>query len=517
VEVAGVPLDNEGNLALIDKSNGTVKDKTYRTKFGPSVYHTGRIYEDSANSLKKALTRLTNKREPYTLGGVSGGFEYDVEATLIHNQFVYARSQKRHKILLYFRSIFTKMDIQQLHDNLHEFVTRPHPKRKLREDAYKYLCENGLLGDPESWCNSVLGKVKRDEYAKPGKYTRLVNDLGVAASLVGSELTEQMKSAIAKEDFIYKNSRATFVKSPSFDQLCVVFNRLINPEYEYEMVYHSDDSCVAVRATGKVYNMDISTCDVSARSPVFDILSDGLGVGYGRELMGVLIRQCQKKLTLVNPHDPRDKTVLKPTSPVEYSGSTLTTLLNNVDNLFIFTCIVDAHASSADEMVAAAYSCGFLVTLEECTHVSKIQFLKYSPCETDNGYAPFLNLGVILRAIGTCRGDLPGRRREGLVYRANAFMGNLVNGMANGASTSTLKALQRRFPMISDKHNTSETTRFYAVERSSVDCEDRFILERYGITQYELDELNSCLSSSGFGDQIHCDASAAMLKIDYGL
>jgi hypothetical protein len=118
-----------------------------------------------------------------------------------------------------------------------------------------------------------------------------------------------------------------------------------------------------------------------------------------------------------------------------YSGSCLTTLINCLANILIGMAIADCEFPEVcdpfivtDILRASILETGYIVTMDYCEYDEDLQFLKHSPILTTSGhYQPMLNLGVLLRASGSCKGDVPGR--GDLSTRFRDFQASLLQGM----------------------------------------------------------------------------------------
>jgi hypothetical protein len=256
-----------------------------------------------------------------------------------------------------------------------------------------------------------------------------------------------------------------------------------------------------------MYNMDISTCDTSHGPAVFKALID-LVPPHVRRDMERLVAQCAKPARIVS-QDRRHTILLKPNGPVLYSGATITTAINNVANIAIAVAIT----SSTEHPVLAARRAGYVVTLQDCQIPEDLQFLKTSPVFDTNGdMQPFLNLGVLLRLSGACKGDLPGRGP--IEPRARKFQGALLNGYNTHYQCDLLTQLRRRFPMIgemdsdlySDKMKTDGVRYF---EMSS-------IFKRYRLTFDEEKEVMA-FGTMDFGQIIGNQGLGKILSTDYGV
>lgn len=400
----------------------------------------------------------------------------------------------------------------------------PHEKRDLRIEAWLDLVESGRV-NTDVWAYSkhgvpiAEGKLKTEEYAKPGKKPRMIVDLGVAASLQGFRLTEYLKTAQSKEILHYKGGMIQFVKDPSPDTLKVVFKRLIEPPGRFYFVYFSDDACFSIRRGGQIYsaNIDISSCDASHTSALFEGLV-AIMPGHCRADMRVLVDQCRYALRIVSCDDPRDRVLIRPKTPRLYSGSTITTAINNLANVSIAIALADADACTADEIVAAAATAGYVVTVDAVSRPEEFQFLKHSPVLGPDGeYHPMINFGVIVRLSGCCKRDLPG---SGPLYeRARQFQAALLNGLCPGA---TFPLLQRMREKVAGPISREFVERVAAENHwrplftAPMSFTDEDVLRRYSTDPTFVDELYE-FADTGFEEQFSTGALTTVLAKDYGL
>jgi len=398
-------------------------------------------------------------------------------------------------------------------DEMVQHVSDPHPKRKLREQCMKDLIDTGEVARRE-FVASVLYKLKREEYAKPGKFPRMIGDLGVAASLQGYRPMEKFKEAQSSKPYEFDGGYAQFVKTPDPVVLKKCFDDLIDPPGNFVFIYFSDDACYSYRdGEGKVHmmNLDISSCDTSHGPGVFETLKT-LAPSMKHDIQ-VLIDQCSKPIRIESCSKYKRVVLLKPRFPRLYSGSTLTTSINNVANLLIIMAIRrNPHLSVED----AALKAGYIITKDTCKRPEDLQFLKCSPVRDARGYQPFLNIGVLLRMSGACKGDLPGK--GSVTLRAQQFQGELLNGYMTHGHFPLLDAFKSNFPLRSDlmKKKVTEDFEYKLKTTTPTFHTDQAVLERYDLSGYEFEDLKAFfLSKTGY--TTGNSAISKILAKDYGL
>jgi len=409
----------------------------------------------------------------------------------------------------------------------------PHPKVLLRKQAYKEMTEECTNVDDYSlWVKSVLWKLKKNEWAKPGKKPRSIGDLGVAASLLGFRLTNFMKTAQAAEDIEVNGGTICFCKSPDPFELKKHFENLLDPPGRFYYLYFSDDACLAIRnPNGGVdrYNLDISSCDASHSTELFRLLERLTPRGLPRDDMERLVAQCKLPLRVVSRVDPNVKIVLQPLTERLYSGSTITTAINNCANICIglaisqldYTGVLGPDGSSF-ELINAAAQAGYIVTgTNPLTHFEDVQFLKNSPVLDNHGdWHPMLNFGVFLRSSGTCNGDLPGHGP--LKERAEAFQRGLlkctfpyctsevIDRMHAVLGTGNVVVTKEVEESLAYKTVLNSKYPIYQVDTVS-------FCRRYRLDDSEYSDLLHEFANLRFGQHYNASCVAKILKKDYDL
>lgn len=478
-------------------------EKFYRTFYGPYVGHNGVIWADSGPGLNKAIVRLTSTTH-----------------STVELERIYTQAQRYH-----FKHNIYLLDIQrQIRENFmksiqnvgcieefESYIHRPHPKRKMRVAAYERLINDGLLGH-DTFVNLVTGKLKLHEWAKPGKIPRLINDFTVVGSLLGGFVAEKLKYAMAEQSYSVAGLRTQFVMSPNISKLEEAFDRLLFPEYDVEFVYFSDDSCVSLKGDFLAYNVDISSADRSAHTAVFMFILGCIDDNTCFKLfMARTIKQCLLPLKLKRGYQ---KKLLKPLEFTLYTGSVLTTLINNAANIAIATCI---YCNRSITIPAAVLRAGYIVTCDKANVPEDIQFLKHSPAVTRSGVKVWLNFGVILRCIGNCKGDLPGKSSTPISVRGHIFNSNLVTALKHAGNSRLLRMLQVKFD--SDLHvDVSTHLPYFLVDGVNLEpILDDVVCNRYKCSQWEYDEFLYEFSNAKPFSCVRNSFSRKVMNLDYGL
>lgn len=494
-------------------------DRTYRSHFGPCFPHKGRILANTNQTTSDAFRyRLAAKRFPLDEGKHERLFVQQGEFFEHHSPIF---TQLSNNYTPYFQEYTNAFEEALKHH------ADAHPKRQLRIDGFNELVEERADSLP-GWVRTAVFKLKTDEIAKPGgKPGRGIINLGIIASLLGFVITKMLKNAMAKETFIYKGIIFEFVQAPIQSDLDRVLCNLIDPPGRGYFVFFSDDSCYAVRdgPTVRRYNVDISKCDASHGPAIFSALSK-ITPDIARSDMKNLINQCGIPIKIFNKTDRTQYVKLKPRNKVLYSGCTITTVLNNLANIAIGLSLANEGAASPEQIKEASELAGYAVTVEDCTDDwHKLQFLKNSPCRDTTGkIRAVLNVGVLNRASGVCRGDLPGR--GDLKVRAQQFQASLIQGAYPRLSTPYVDALRvphtTNAKLRADMDELIKKKFQYKVDNDSpvsecftVSSEEYFA--RYDLTPLEIAELVDMAAQLGYQQHYSSPATNKIYLLDYGL
>jgi hypothetical protein len=475
------------------------------------------MYSRDDNGLSLALRRLTGKRKPEIPG---------YHERLKENQrlFIEEHGEFFEKIAASYKPYFESIHTAELEAELR--YAEPHPKKALRIQAWKELCETGGRYVSDGWLARslkrrkpyVTGKMKSQEHAKPGKKTRLIGDIGVAGSLLGAWLAEALKTAQALEKISYRGGLLVFVKTPDPIVLEEVFANLMSPPCRFYFVFYSDDACFSYWHEGRVYmhNLDISSCDASHTPRLFELLVDLYPSRLQKDIRRV-VSQCAAPLRLRSRLTP-GQVILRPIGPRLYSGSTLTTPINNIANICIGVSLGDVDVITPECIVPAAERAGYIVTGDAPLHCyAELQFLKHSPvyeCYTGR-YIPVINFGVFVRASGVCKGDLPGRGN--LERRARQFQQALVQGIYAHVSSPTLELLRDRDVVI-DRDITRLIEKHYE-HRLDRHHESHHFLDEDLFLRYHPDAQDMLDIQEGararYGQESNFPVFSRVLQLDY--
>lgn len=356
------------------------------------------------------------------------------------------------------------------------------------------------------------------EWGKRDKNGRIVCDLGTPASLLGGDIIAVIKDVLGQRPIIVHGQEMHYVKSPDRNLLRQLFARMRG---ENMFLYFSDDSTWSRRCSdGMLFvDLDLASCDLSNGPAVFQYLVHLFPARYA-ELGKRLIEQCCSTAKLGYG---RGSYKFKPVWYYEYSGTTLTTLLNNVANIMIGEQLAmipyGTRAQTVAHLERVLTDCGWRVPFksgDECRCFEDITFLKNSPVYTVNGDVDsILNFGVILRTLGQRTWDLPGKGT--MEKRGYEFNSSLVRGFKHAGDTALLRLLKKKFR---GNAHSAENESYLVKYLTGSDIgliDDASIAARYKISSSDLQVMYNAIESAGFGDIIDTVASRAILAKDYGL
>jgi len=512
-------------------------DGCYKTIFFPCYRHSGVVYQADDNGLELAFNfRLGCARMPKddVIGDFSS-YDGEIAGSGYHNMHLLNQSQffdnnvELTEFKIWFEDCVKSWfsDIGDLDERLIAYAQKPHPKRVERLRALRAILDSGDFFHA-TFNRKVTGKVKRAEVAKFLKACRLVNNLTCEGSLLAGFIADQIKQCMAT---VTADNWFQFIKSPNLNDLKTVFERLIDPTDQMYFPFFSDDSCVSIRCVDGVFmaNVDISSCDGSHTSSVFELLRF-VTKGDSRLLRFVdgAIKQCEMPLTLC-AGGSSEWVKLEPSSPTLYSGSCLTTLINNFANIAIACAIksrlyAGIRVAECEELVrSAACAAGYVVTVVCCDTYHDLQFLKHSPCRALCGtLVPVLNLGVILRSSGNCWGDLPTYKETHgkLSFKERAHLYNVsqVQCYSNSPTYPFIAALRAKYHSPTRIFRPRNASHFLldniSSDFSGFEVSNTELALRYKVDVCDMEEL-CCTVADGVISDVA--ASRAILKLDYGL
>jgi hypothetical protein len=487
-------------------------DGSYDTVFGPYVEHDGKKYEVSNHNVRLAMRRLTRCR-----------VDLQTHTRLKRQQIVWFH--RNQKFVRYLRKLYAAgFDAYNgMEQEALEHHADVHAKRALRIAGWKELVAHGTLAD-WLWLRKVTYKMKKFEWAKMFKEPRMIGDLGILASLQGFRTMEMTKRIMYDRPLYYKGGIIMYCKAPSYRSLKRIFEELIYPTHRFFFVYFSDDSCYAAHTPSGVYrvNVDISGCDSSHGPALFENFAN-IHENRAKDDVKRLIAQCALPIRVydLGQDSKRAFVELMPHEPKLYSGSTMTTAINNFANICIAKQIADDCALTDDTVAAAAAKVGYIVTCVDAAIPEKLQFLKHSPALDINGnWQPLLNLGVLLRLSGSCRFDLPGRGP--LEPRARAFQAALLQGAYPRSNFPLITNMKRACGAHSTPECDVAVSKLFEY-KTTHELDDPIltfnsadVYRRYDLDLGQQSMLDDVFGCSSYGDHHSSDAASLVLQLDYG-
>lgn len=456
-----------------------------------------------------------------------------LHTSLIHNQRSFCR--KHRGVFRAFRNhiwSYTQSRWVDPNRGRQTWARAPHVKRKERVAE---MNRQMAYGDLLPRIQTVKYNCKPNELLPQKKKLRGVGDLTCAGASVGAYIIDPVKEAMERDFIIRGKVRYRFCKAPVLKRLKEEFERLINCENEVEFLCFSDDSCIAVRCMDGVilFNCDVSCCDGSNFAPVFEIVKDVLSAHEtDKEIVDEILSQCQRPCVIRNPANWHEKIFmrLREGEFALYSGSVLTTTVNNIANLLIATSLSTMNFSTmtkdqvASSIVSGAAQAGYLVKAQMCEHVEDLQFLKYSPLYTKEGdIMPVLNIGTWLRGDGTCSGHMPGSsripwKRRCELYRSGVIESRVHSGehvIAAAYRTHITKATSGR------ERRVKERVQLSWLERQAGKFTQKPVLtmslaRRYRLQEFEVLELAQMIKHYGVGYKISHPTIERIIAKDYG-
>lgn len=405
-----------------------------------------------------------------------------------------------------------------------EHYADPHDKRDLRICAHDDLFTGGIKRtnfQSKVLLYQVEYKMKKNDWAKHGKEPRVIGNLGVPASLQGFRTAKYMKMAQEKTIEL-ENGTLWFCPTSSHDNLQRVFDAMLNPKLDYFFACFSDDSVLAIRTEDGVkwYNLDVKSCDASHGPKIFSNFVKTGGTTAMRQDLALLVDQLRVPIVV---HDlaSKDRVTLKKRDnmPTLFSGTTITTGVNNFASLLIGYSIIKSLATTERQIQAAARRVGYMLDIEHCPIFEDVQFLKHSPVLDKTGqWRPLLNLGVLLRLSGTVTGDCPGR--GDLRARGDKFQYSLLQGAYPSSSFPLIDNLKSTCTPHNDSAFSdvvSQQLRYKVGQTVRAEFYSEDVFRRYRCTPADIEIVTTGFGLAGYGT-LHANPSLdKIMRRDYGL
>lgn len=492
------------------------RNEYYETQYGPRVSCNSLVYRKSPNNIAYALRRLLGVRKPL-IPGLCG--------LLYANQAAYFSTPHIQNIFREYGHTLSHLTTEYSHALLEqeEHYADPHDKRAARINAFQQAYDQGLIQYHHSCqvgrSSSFVEMSLKIETAKDGKIPRGVVDIGLNASLIVFRMAHILKHAVADTTFQLPGMDVFFVPDSSYAALKAGFDRMWTPTAALTLLVFSDDVAMVHHdgAHTTYYDMDISSCDKSHSAALFNLLRV-VTPEHMKQDMELALEQLRQPLRVRNPTCRQEYIELEPICEVLYSGSVLTTITNVIA---VFTCAVAISALPAitvGSLEAACQTAGYIMTVTPHQKFQKVQFLKHSPVlDQDGVWQPALNLGVLLRAAGHVKGDLPGK--GDLEARALAQHAAQLRCSYPNSHFPLIETARARFPSF----NPENMRLARASAKSDPDgwphlhFTDEAILERYDLTPSDAPGVRLFFEHATFENVVSTPDLSHILTIDYGM
>jgi len=436
-----------------------------------------------------------------------------------------------------------------------------HVKKKLRLAYVKGCIYND---DKHNMVRRLNAKVKR-ELAKPGKVPRLFVSYD-AGCMYANELPEYIKVCLNGSFFVSHQGitmHQYVMSKPRTGDLDNLFNMLMDSLNRSDYICHviySDDSVIGgkINSVPFSFNADISGSDSSIRELVFYTL--GLSLSQFHKYRAVkLVEQCTMPVRCQNPANDAEFFELK-FNILLGSGNALTTDCNHIwSMLWGRSVLFKLHHHYEDcldrtsigaHIVNACKSCGVKIGLNDnfvndsYIH-EKVQFLKHSPMQTIDGkWISCMNLGPILRGLGQVDDCINNIKlgvttdvfnRMSYSERLDRYWSGVVKGHVHEPKNIILQSLRERFShvgstlvsepqgvlatCIDQSNECMEFDEFTGsfFDNSNEEISSESLKNRYGVDDYELEHLASCINRIALGYTAYSMCITKIMNIDYEL
>jgi hypothetical protein len=486
----------------------------YRSVF-MSFHSYGNSYACNRKGLFGPITRLMQRRDDIIIEGVVVTHD-----DLVANQFRNVGVRKHRKYARRFRHMLGRRITERVNEMRIEHVNTG-VKKKLKQRSLLQIINNNTWSHP-TWIDrdDVEYKCKPQELLAESKALRGTADLTNPASIRCGYLIDKVKE-VFEEDYVYKNCRFAFCKSPKAESLYKYFQRLVQPEYTMEYIFFSDDCCFSIKCGDEVIrcNGDVKSCDGSNYMPVFGLLRDCMSFGEHVSDVEAVFEQLFQNLYVRDPqHRKRRKVRFKNRGAALFSGSTLTTCVNNMANILIGMELADLVVSTVinrqnleDIYRKAAARVGFQVKLEVCEHLEDLQFLKVSPTQLNGELQLFVNAGTWFKSWGTFAGDLPGRGPY--LDRIRRFLSEVVVSR-KGWGYSFVSRSFNKFILSNECNNFDMSRDIRELNRGYIP--DLALMRRYRCNTAEVAEYLQYMSEFQPGYSMGCSFIRKVMEKDYG-
>jgi len=473
--------------------------------FGWNFAHTGVILSDCNLNFERALRRILSLRFPQDDGKDAQHFSNQVRFVNLYKD----------NIILAFRTYVGSIDWDtDFLKYAHELTLQPHAKKALREQGITETLSGKRIGVNllERWCSSVLWKPKRNEYAKPGKYQRMIADYGVSASLQTVPYCNIAKGKFANVWIDLEGISCKFVATP--DPLLIREAIIEMQTKNRAYIFFSDDG---LYWDGQIfYNIDFSSADASVTGALFALFYDVFN--FPSDVRRLFEDQILSPIRIEDRNrETRLSILLKPLRHYLGSGIGCTTLVHCVGQVCFAMSLGLIGSNNVESIESAGKAMGYKLDIEVCEILEDVQFLKMSPVCTEGTFIMIPNLGVILRASGCYKKEIPGRGE--FSKRAAAVQTALMDGLLSGFSHEHFDRLNPKVYIKGLKIDTDDIALlkygYHSDLRIKLPIDS--IYKRYRFDSNDFAEMEEIMRSIGFGLTAHGACIAKIMDRDYGL
>jgi len=416
-----------------------------------------------------------------------------------------------------------------------------HVKQRLRR---AYVNGVRLHYDDDLMVKELDACVKR-EIAKAGKKPRFVAAYG-AGCMYSNELPELVKICLDGEHtFIIPPSGEVGVTvtltvhimaKPRAESLPSMFATLdkarSTPNSIYAMIF-SDDAVYSGEVNGEsfMFNADVSSNDSSQDSPAFLAVALSLGRFSKKRATG-LVKQCMLPIRVRDKEGGNGSYAIKFAGPFEGSGTVLTTILNHFGSLMIAVGFATLKASGLDVRTSLREGAGLVghtMTMDACTGMSDVLFLKRYPVKSGDQWVPQIAGGALLKRFGSVEGDLT-HQQLGLSpaefdplqhpERFQRHQAGVMLGWKHEPANPLMTAMREKFvsdaPCVEVKHDSLTHVFVETLDCANVDGGAAF-RERYDLDEQEIIVLQESVKLWSVGVTCTCSAVRKIMKKDYDM
>lgn len=473
--------------------------------FGWNFAHSGVILSDCNLNFERALRRILSLRFPHEDGKDT---EYRTNQVRFVNLY-------KDTIISAFKIFVGSIDWDT--DFLayaHNLTLQPHAKRLLREQGLTETLLGKRVGINllERWCSSVLWKPKRNEYAKPGKYQRMIADYGVSASLQTVPYCNIAKSKFANVWIDLDNISCKFVATPDPWLIREVIIEMQTKTRAY--IFFSDDGLYWDGC--QFYNIDFSSADASVSGALFALFYDAFN--FPDDVRKLFEDQILAPIRIEDRNkETRLSILLKPLRHYLGSGIGCTTLVHCVGQVCFALSLGRVQSNTIESIEVAGRAMGYKLDIEKCEEFEDIQFLKMSPVKIGGTFIMIPNLGVILRASGCYKKEIPGK--GDFSKRAAAVQTALMDGLLSGFSHEHFDRLNPKVYIKGMKIDIDDVALlkhgYHSDLRIKLPLESVYI--RYRFDANDFAEMDEIMRNISYGLTAHGQCIAKIMERDYGL